>query len=560
MTALDGAVGSPTQPVAPEARAGQLKILFSLLHPGYLRHYAQPVRLLAARGHSVHIALSRLEKDPGDFRLIAQLVEECPTVSYGLAPARARRDGWRRLAWLARALTDLARYGHPRFADAPALRTRIADKLHWRIDHGRWPAPLKTRLHRAVDRLSTGADAKLADRTQARLARLEEAIPVSRRVRRFVGEQHPDVVLASPVIEFASAQVEYLKGARSLGIRTGICVASWDNLSGKGLLRFVPDRVFVWNDIQRTELEKMHGIPGDRVVLTGAQRFDAWFDRSPSTAPAEFARKVGLIPEAPYILYLCSSPFIAPDEVGFVRRWAAAVRSSTVPSVREVGLLVRPHPQNGGQWRGVDLSAFGNATIWPPEGAQPDGGDARADYFDSLAHSAGIVGINTSGLLEAGIAGKSVLTVLDADFAGTQAGTLHFQYLRWENGGLLRVARDLDEHIEHLEQVLEGRAGDSDQVRRFVTRFCRPYGLDQPAAPVLATRIEELASLGPAPRPRAASGTIGLRLALYPVAGTMTAISTLHGAVRWVRKSILALAARRRGAVRGAAEPLDTSG
>jgi hypothetical protein len=523
-----------------------VRILFSLLHPGYLRHYGEPIRLLAEHGHEVHVALGRLEKDPGDFRLIEDLAARYPTVSYSHAPRRTRRDGWRRLAWLVRALTDLARYGDPRFADAPALRARIAEKLHWRIDHSRSPSLLKAPLHRAVDRLSTGGDRVLAERTLARLTRLEQAIPTSRRVTRFVAAWRPDAVLASPVIEFASSQVEYLKSARRLGIPTGICVASWDNLTGKGLLRFVPERVFVWNEIQRAELEEMHGIPGDRVVLTGAQRFDDWFDRKPATAPDEFARKVGLSPDAPYVLYLCSSPFIAPDEVAFVHRWAAAIRASESPSLRQVGLLVRPHPQNARQWRDVDLSGFGNTAIWPVEGAQPDRGEQRADYFDSLAHSACIVGINTSGLIEAGIAGKSVLTVLDDDFAETQSGTLHFHYLRWENGGLLRVARDLGEHVGQLERTLEEGPEGSEQVERFIRRFCRPYGLDQPAAPRLAAGIEELAGMGPVSRARTAAGVLALRGALYPLAGAMTAASGLIGATRWARKVVVAAGNRRK--------------
>jgi hypothetical protein len=277
-----------------EAPAPPLKFVFSLLHPGYLRHFGQPIRLLAKQGHEVHVALGRLEKDPGDFELIEQLVAECPTVSYSEAPARRRRDGWRRLGWLVRALTDLSRYGYPEYHDAPALRGRIADKLDWRIDYSRLPTFAKPPLHRKVASLATGSNKELADKSLARLARLEEAIPPSRRITEFLAAQRPDAVLASPVIEFASSQVEYLKAARALGIRTGICVASWDNLTGKGLLRFVPDRVFVWNDIQRAELEQMHGIPPDRVVLTGAQRFDDWFDRRPSTSREDFQRKVGL--------------------------------------------------------------------------------------------------------------------------------------------------------------------------------------------------------------------------------------------------------------------------
>jgi hypothetical protein len=520
-----------------EAPAPRLKIVFSLLHPGYLRHFREPIRLLAERGHEVHVALSRLEKDPGDLQLMEELAAENPAVSYSHAPARRRRDGWRRLGWLVRALTDLARYGDPRYADSPALRQRFVDKLDWRIDYSRLPKAFKPPLHRKVARL--GADEALARKTLARLQRIEEAIPPSRRITGFLADQRPDAVLASPVIEFASAQVEYLKAARALGFRTGICVASWDNLTGKGLLRFVPDRVFVWNDIQRDELETMHGIPPDRVVLTGAQRFDDWFDRRPSTTADEFKLNVGLDPGQPYVLYLCSSQFIAPDEVGFVRRWLAAVRTG----LPHVGVLVRPHPQNAAQWRDVDLGDA-NATVWPREGQQPDAGEARAGYFDSLAHSACIVGINTSGLLEAGIVGKAVLTVADPVFAATQQGTLHFRYLRWENGGLLHVASDLDEHVPQLQRAVEQGEEDARQVRAFVERFTRPHGLDQPAAELVANGIEELGRLGPLRRARQAPGTLARRAALYPLALTMTGVSYLLGGQRHARKYLRGLAAR----------------
>jgi hypothetical protein len=532
-------VHSPPPTVA-EAPAPRLKFVFSLLHPGYLRHFGQPIRLLADRGHAVHVALGRLEKDPGDFELIEQLAADCPTVTYSHAPARRRRDGWRRIGWLVRALTDLSRYGDPRYAEAPALRGRIVDKLDWRIDYSRLPNVFKGPLHRKVASLATGADAALSRRTISRLARLEEAIPPSRRITEFLVAQRPDAVLASPVIEFASSQVEYLKAARALGIRTGICVASWDNLTGKGLLRFVPDRVFVWNDIQREELVEMHGIPADRVVLTGAQRFDHWFSRRTSTTRKQFQREVGLDTAQPFVLYLCSSPFIAPNEVDFVSCWLAAVRSS----FPKLGVLVRPHPQNAAQWRDVALEVP-NAVVWPPSGQQPDSGEARAGYFDSLAHSACVVGINTSGLIEAGIVGKAVLTVLDPDFAGTQEGTLHFHYLRWENGGLLHIARDLDEHVAQLARALEQGEEDARHVREFVKRFTRPHGLHQAAAPLVAQGIEELGRLGPLAHPQPSAGTLVRRAALYPVALTMTGVSYLLGGARQARKIVRGAAAAR---------------
>ena len=90
----------------------------------------------------------------------------------------------------------------------------------------------------------------------------------------------------------------------------------------------------------------MHGIPADRIIVTGAPKFDEWFERTPATTREEFAAKVGLDPARPFVLYACSSPFIAPDEVGFVRRWLGRLREDARSDLRELGVLVRPHPQN----------------------------------------------------------------------------------------------------------------------------------------------------------------------------------------------------------------------
>jgi hypothetical protein len=72
------------------------------------------------------------------------------------------------------------------------------------------------------------------------------------------------VVLITPLINLGSSQIEYQRAARRLGIPTALCVWSWDHLSSKALIRDAPDRVFVWNDVQRREALELHGLPADR--------------------------------------------------------------------------------------------------------------------------------------------------------------------------------------------------------------------------------------------------------------------------------------------------------
>src|SRR5678816_4753417 len=107
-------------------------------------------------------------------------------------------------------------------------------------------------------------------------------------------------------------------------------------------------------------------------------------------------------------LYLCSSPFITPYEVGFVRQWIDAIRSSKDAELRRAALLIRPHPQNAQQWQEFDPASFEAVGIWPRAGANPVDREARSDYYDSMYHSVAVVGVNTSALIESGIVGRPV--------------------------------------------------------------------------------------------------------------------------------------------------------
>jgi hypothetical protein len=490
----------------------RLRVLFFVGRPGYVRPYRSLVAELARRGHEVHLAFAAPPEE-GEQELLNR-VAAVPGITYGVGPRRGDTDGWRPVAWLVRALADLARYTHPRYERAPVLRRRMAEDVLDDLTRSRELEPLGRRLAlRLARRLAATTDAELSARVIRRAARLEDAIPTSPAIDRYIHERAPDVVLATPVVKFASEQVDFLKSARRLGIPTGVCVASWDNLTNKGLLRFVPERVFVWNEVQRREAVELHGIPAERVVATGAQLFDEWFERRPSRSREEFLRTVGLDPAEPYVLYVGSSPFVtrhSREEVTLVEGWIAALRASGDETLRRAGILVRPHPI-GKVWKTVDLSRFGNATVWPSKPRRPVEPQEQADFFDSLAHSAAVVGLNTTAMIEAAIVGKSVLTVLAPEFA--QESTLHFHYLLAENGGFLHVAPSLEEHVAQLGHVLDEDAAGAERRRRFVESFVRPRGLERTATPILADEIEELSEL-----PVEAGARPGRLLLLPPLA------------------------------------------
>jgi hypothetical protein len=494
----------------------RLRVLFFAGGPRfYMRQFSSLVSELAERGHEVHVAFQPTKGD------LPEWAEHTPGVTHGFAPERGPADGWKSVAWLVRALGDLARYAHPRYEPARELRERMAYKILRHLRRSSEFEPIGRRLAlRVAERLVSRTDAELSERVIRMTGRLETAIPTSPRIDGYIRERAPDVVLATPVVNRASAQVEFLKSARRLGIPAATCVASWDNLTNKGLLRVAPERVFVWNEVQRREAIELHGMPAERVVATGAQLFDPWFERRPSTTREEFLRRVGLDPGRPYVLYVCSNPAMTEHpETGFVLAWADALRASEDARLRGLGIVIRPHPNEAGQWADVDLGRFEDVVVWPREGALPVTDEGRADFFDSLAHSAAVVGINTTAMIEAAIVGKSVLTVLAPEFA--QESTLHFHYLLEENGGFLHVASSLEQHAAQLANVLVEDAAGAEQRRRFVESFVRPHGLERPATPILADAIEELATLPV--RRDARPGPVLLRLPL----GLEAALSAL---------------------------------
>jgi hypothetical protein len=479
-----------------------VRILFVMLNGGYVRNYEGVLRQLAAEGHEVHLAIEHDRNKMNENSFSQRLTEESPRITVGLA-AVPEPNYWSSASNTGRLLVDYFRYLDPRYKGATALR-----------DRAQWVVP---KTYQGFSRFVSSLGSVPAAAAVWALLKAERAVPLCDAVTTFLQERTPDVLLLTPLVEPGSIQVDYIKCARALGIPSALCVASWDNLTNKGLMRLPPDQVFVWNQFQRDEAVELHGVPPRDVVVTGAQIFDHWFDWRPSRTREQFCSTVGLDPAKPFVLFLGSSYFIAPNEAEFGEHWISAIRRSTDPVVADSGILIRPHPSSGSraQWHGLDLSVWHHTAIWPPKGIDMAAPEFRHDFFDSLYYSAAVVGVNTSAQIEAAIVGKVVCTVEVADFAHSQAGTLHYQHL--VKGGLLQVAHSLPEHVEQLGAVIRDPDAQEERSRRFVDAAVRPFGRAEAATPRLAAAILALGATRPAP---AVAGT-GVRVArvlLLPLA------------------------------------------
>lgn len=444
-----------------------MKIDFIFSTGTHYFYYDRVVRLLHAGGHEVRIVCPADLSTDGNKsgRALIKLLEDQPKVR--LEPALLRRKH-RNAAETIRGLMNYAAYvrsEHP----TPHLALKWARK---------GLSPRKVRLIQ-----NPFVKAALSTRA-ARwvLAFLERLISPDEKIVNRLEENQPDAIFLTPYIFSNDLEVEYAKAARKLNIPSIASVLSWDNLTSKGTYHVKPDWLFVWNRNLTDEAVQIHDFDRQRVFAAGAPVYDPWFELTPSVDRKILCLQAGINPEKPYILYLCSSRGISDNEVELIRELTAnlgSIRPEDRPSV-----MIRPHPFNP-----VEPGEVENdwVRVFPKGGQRPDSDEARQLYYDSLYHSALVFGINTTGFLEAALADKPCVTLVNPLTSYGQEKRAHFKHLM--DADFIEVAKDYAGLVECIGEIVKGADANKANRKNFVNHFLRPQGVNIPASEVVAGAI-----------------------------------------------------------------------
>lgn len=452
-----------------------MKVLFCFQSIAQSRHFLRLLRKLGERGDEVTL----LAVEAGRSKVVPPYLRDVPGLRFLPWPDRDR-SFWARHSDPFRMARSAAFFADERFRDAAEIRRRV---------------------YRALDPALKGFGSG-SSWGKSVLGHIERAIPPSRDILAAVRATNPDVVLVSPLVNhLMGGQTDFVKASHALGIPVALPVFSWDNLSSKGVIHTMPDRVFVWNQVQVEEVVGLHHADPAIVSRHGAWRFDDYRALAPTIDYETFCRLHGCDPSKRTILYLGSSPLIAPREGDFAAEWLARVRGSDDPLIARANVLFRAHPRNVAAWKELlaaerpERVAFQDPESLSFFDEQP--------LFDTIHHSDACFAVNTSAVLEAAIQGKPVLTILHPAIAEGQKGTLHFEYLTTAGGGLLHQATNFDEHLAELGEVLRREAGASDErAKCFAHTFLdHPEGCHDCSASLLAG-IDETARLKKTPARR----------------------------------------------------------
>jgi hypothetical protein len=447
-----------------------MKVLMTLDSTAHYGYHESTVRALGRRGHAVRVLFAK-EGAVSPLARVLERVEEGDGAPADVGWLTRRSDRWRRVLLASRGLRSYASY----------LRDHEQSDYY----RERWQGRLGPSLQ-AVVRLPPVRRLLGTRPAFAALGALERLAPAADAIVRHLEAERPDVVVASPANLKNSEEIEYVKAARRLGIPSVVPVLSWDNLTTKGLIHVTPDLTLVWNDTQREEAVRLHGIPPERIAVTGSPFFDPWFEDSPAAEPREaFCLRVGLDPQRPFAVYLGSSTNIARDETWLVRALARELREAADPQLRSLQLLVRPHPANAKVYAQLDEP---DAVVWPKGGRLPDSDSSRQEFRATLEHALAAVGINTSGMIDAVIADRPCVAIVVPEYGATQSHAVHFTHLLRAN--TLELADGAESCAALLVELARGADSTSKARRRVVDAFVRPRGLDVPAGELAAQAIE----------------------------------------------------------------------
>ncbi|HEX2461619.1 MAG TPA: hypothetical protein VHJ58_15855, partial [Vicinamibacterales bacterium] len=126
--------------------------------------------------------------------------------------------------------------------------------------------------------------------------------------------------------------------------------------------------------------------------------------------------------------------------------------------------------------------------IYQRERGRPDTADAIAEFRDILHHAVAVIGINTTGMLDAVLCDRPCIALAVKKYRQTQAHTPHFQ--RMQESKALLTAGSVRVAVEMLGRIIAGDQQSASARQRFAATYARPRGLGSDAGLAAAIAIE----------------------------------------------------------------------
>ncbi len=297
----------------------------------------------------------------------------------------------------------------------------------------------------------------------------------------------PELVF-STILQHA-LDVQIVRESARRGIRSVGMVRSWDNLTGAGYLRVLPDRFIAQCDYIADMAARYQRIPKADMTIVGIPHYDSYLDTSLLESREAFCARLGIDPAKKIILYGAIGEFLFRNEHEMPALLERCIKNGSIGLPSQA--IFRPHPG------------------FPPrQGMQPlshvvfdaDAGfESFAHLINSLHHADVLVTAGSTLIIyAAGFDTPSVSVTFDGQSGATNPWFSvarfydHFTHLKvlLDKTPGVRLAHTPDELVREINAYLADPARDRAERKKIVEYFAAP--LDGRSSARLATAVADM--------------------------------------------------------------------
>jgi len=149
----------------------------------------------------------------------------------------------------------------------------------------------------------------------------------------------PDLVVA-PDIVFPLDRI-FLRAAKRKGYYVVGLTRSWDNLTSKGVIQVLPDKLILHTERMKKQAVELVGMPEKDIYVSGPPDYDKYF-KPLSITREEFCRQLGIDLKRRLVLFAPFYDEFTGSAIVMMKGLAAAIKEGTLPD--DIQFIVRYRP------------------------------------------------------------------------------------------------------------------------------------------------------------------------------------------------------------------------
>jgi hypothetical protein len=297
---------------------------------------------------------------------------------------------------------------------------------------------------------------------------------------KYFDKYKPDLVFLANLFE--DLEVNFLRSAQKHGVFSIGLINSWDRVTARCILRLLPNRLIVFNEIVKKEIIETNYFKPANIFVSGLPQYDAYFEK-PTISREEFFRKLDIDPEKKILVYspiggmFSNSDWDMMDliyrlntEKKFGDNVVILVRFPPNDFIKEEDLKDRPYLIY--QYPGTRFSST-RSTDWDMNSAELD------ELRNTLQYMSLIVCYASSISIDAVVFNKPVINInyeIKDNIRLSKSPTVFYKMIHYKkalNAGGIKLVDNENELVEWIKKYLRDPSLDSEGRKRLVEKQCQ---------------------------------------------------------------------------------------